>query len=922
MAICLVLCDPVTDTFVIDITPEMYENKLISHIRGLVYSYNVNSFAGIDEKRIKLWKVTISTSDTSRANKKLEILKSLENSRIEIDTVRDLGGVFLPPGEEIRKHFNENEKLASGHIHIIVEPPMPATTTGPLRGVTQVFENIEEVLKKAESHWAKLKDKLVEKFELKEFRVSDHIYKDCINASGIPVIKGKPSFLLHSLPNSDNKEGYIPENILSALLDKVMTQRWLFLMGTSGSGKTRSLYELFCSTYGIYFSLNTGNGSKNNNFGSRDMDKTIEDLGFKLVPNKSQENINIALMYTRAMLLSRLFILTKLLEFHTSSNSTNFTPKQWLLMQLLPLQIHDEDFWISIASDFRNLDPLCQDKLVTEFIKKFQNFVPEQKQLPIAIDESQSAIEKYEKMFPSTNSGNQLRPFFVILLRMVLKLTTMKLCLILSGTGMSFEDIKNFTSSTIAKPNGPSFEDFFFIHDGFYENSEMSNYIQRFLPLNDESMKSIFNIFRGRRRFLVQFLDKSLLDTSSMSRDVNENMEKWQRGAKDFIISTFKESCFPKLREDKEVWNKVMDIVTLSMFSNSAMVVRGGGVIEMVQYGFAQLCDFNGLVSDQDIFQKDVIEVQIAETIPFLAFREYIKEDCHNRNEIEEKLLQNLCSIYYNASCAGFLFEPYLPIALEELFNEKICKEHRLFTDIKNIDKLGLLSYKATIRNLHNSTIFCSKGDMKKFNLLDFLNDPSTAFFMPEKDAGPDLVCIIKFETPDEIVEVPLFLQAKLWTSSPPSNATFATDPNSFYSHGDDPSRIPQLKIELKKKVINCLRTKYHRAYEHGLSWIRFLVVYPAKFNMQSHYIHKERDKPRRSGTAYNLEANELLVIIDHSNAKHFFSSLGLNVLNAVKRVDEKEIDMERPKKRLKLLIKLQILTLAVFSQLKTKITD
>ena len=72
-----------------------------------------------------------------------------------------------------------------------------------------------------------------QKIELEEFRVSDHIYKDSINESGIPVIKGKPSFLLHSLP-SDNEEGYIPKNMLSALLKKVMTQRWLFLMGTSG----------------------------------------------------------------------------------------------------------------------------------------------------------------------------------------------------------------------------------------------------------------------------------------------------------------------------------------------------------------------------------------------------------------------------------------------------------------------------------------------------------------------------------------------------------------------------------------------------------------------------------------------------------------------------------------------------------------
>jgi hypothetical protein len=589
--------------------------------------------------------------------------------------------------------------------------------------------------------------------------------------------------------------------------------------------------------------LNTRNGSKNNNLGSQDMDETIDDLGYKLVPNEPLVNNNIALRYTRAMLLGRLFILTKLLEFHRDSNFINFTPKQWLLMQLLPLQIDEkDDFWSYVSHDFRNLDPEYHNKLVASFFTKFKSFVPEQEQLPIAIDESQSAIEKYEKMFPSTN-GKKLRPFFVILLRMVLKLSTMKLCLILSGTGMSFEDIKNYASSSIAKHHGPSFEDFFFVHDGFYENSEMSNYIQRFLPLNDESMQSIFNIFRGRRRFLVQFLNKSLLDTLSRSRDVNENVERWQRDAKDFIISTFRRTCFPKLRENEKVWSKVMDIATLSMFSNSTIIVKGQGVIEMVQYGFAQLCDYKHLgVSDQSPFQEDVIEVQIQETIPILAFMEYVKKDCHDCNEIEVKLLQNLCKVHYNASCAGFLFEPYLTISLEEFFHEKICMNNDFFTGIKDIDNIKqLLSHKSTIRKLKDSAILCSKGDMENFNLHDYLNDPPTAFFMPEKDAGPDLVCIINFEAPDGNVEVPLFLQAKLWKSSPPSKSMLSTDPNSFYPHGDDPSRrIPQLKIELKEKVIDCLRTKYNRAYEHNLSWIRFLVVYPAKFSMQSHYICKE----------------------------------------------------------------------------------
>ena len=87
----------------------------------------------------------------------------------------------------------------------------------------------------AESHWEQLKGKLIKTIELKEFfNVSGHVYEDSINNSRIPAINGEPRFILHSLPDSDNKEGYIPENMLSALLNKVMTQHWLFLLGTSG----------------------------------------------------------------------------------------------------------------------------------------------------------------------------------------------------------------------------------------------------------------------------------------------------------------------------------------------------------------------------------------------------------------------------------------------------------------------------------------------------------------------------------------------------------------------------------------------------------------------------------------------------------------------------------------------------------------
>jgi hypothetical protein len=89
-------------------------------------------------------------------------------------------------------------------------------------------------LSDAKSHWEQLKDKLIETIELKEFRVSYHIYKDSINVSGIPVINNEPSFILHSLPDSDDEQGYLDKEMLTALFNNVMKNPWLFLLGTSG----------------------------------------------------------------------------------------------------------------------------------------------------------------------------------------------------------------------------------------------------------------------------------------------------------------------------------------------------------------------------------------------------------------------------------------------------------------------------------------------------------------------------------------------------------------------------------------------------------------------------------------------------------------------------------------------------------------
>jgi hypothetical protein len=108
------------------------------------------------------------------------------------------------------------------------------------QGVPQLYplQTIKEVLENAESQWKELKDKLVKKIELKKYRVTNHIYEESINASGIPEINHRPSFILHSLPGisdfDNNHDGYLHKEMLSALFDKVMSSSCIFLMGTSG----------------------------------------------------------------------------------------------------------------------------------------------------------------------------------------------------------------------------------------------------------------------------------------------------------------------------------------------------------------------------------------------------------------------------------------------------------------------------------------------------------------------------------------------------------------------------------------------------------------------------------------------------------------------------------------------------------------
>ncbi|PKC60668.1 hypothetical protein RhiirA1_467719 [Rhizophagus irregularis] len=76
---------------------------------------NTQSFANVDVKDIKLWKVDISLEEE---NEKLDLV----NTKINVNIKEELGSVELLPLSKISKYFHSQP--ADEHIHIIVQRPV------------------------------------------------------------------------------------------------------------------------------------------------------------------------------------------------------------------------------------------------------------------------------------------------------------------------------------------------------------------------------------------------------------------------------------------------------------------------------------------------------------------------------------------------------------------------------------------------------------------------------------------------------------------------------------------------------------------------------------------------------------------------------------------------------------------------------
>ncbi|KAJ7163092.1 hypothetical protein C8R46DRAFT_1352881 [Mycena filopes] len=215
------------------------------------------------------------------------------------------------------------------------------------------------------------------------------------------------SIILHDLG------GFQGDPVLNRRTSEIFTKENKFLVNTSGSGKTRLLYEGLCVNWGFYFTYKVDTGS----LGSCDVKEVIDSIrsspDFIQFPELDRPeatgqmaiNSEITFHSLGSLLLARLLVFQLFLEMvaATPGGITAEHKQRWLLLQLSPLVLAPPH---SVVDPFAELaDILDEDRTlhlqddITGAYQKIQTLLDNSFHPFIVLDEAQDAATDFENAF-------------------------------------------------------------------------------------------------------------------------------------------------------------------------------------------------------------------------------------------------------------------------------------------------------------------------------------------------------------------------------------------------------------------------------------------------------------------------------------------------------------------------------------------
>mmetsp|Transcript_19707 Transcript_19707/g.47578 ORF Transcript_19707/g.47578 Transcript_19707/m.47578 type:complete len:864 (+) Transcript_19707:200-2791(+) len=305
-----------------------------------------------------------------------------------------------------------------------------------------------------------------------------------------------------------------------------------FLYGTSGAGKTRTVFEYLSVNKGMYFLGSSDYSSKNP--GSEDFCQAIFDAEMIKIPESelgtdaatTSDDTNRTTIHRRmALAMFVRYAIHDKIEKHILGRK--MTPYEWLLYQLFPRTFlgGNDLFYITfdhVVSVFqgegKNI-PILTIRDWRAHVGKidFQEW-------PVFVDEAQEILKHQKRHFvsrilndersESTSSKQQFRSLFSAVFGGLTRIRQPGKVLypVFSGTGISFDQLTEEASSMTVKNlmHQVSISDVVFSEFEVLRVEDVKDYLSRFLDLSlvsDPVVEHTCKWLRGRPRWVASFLE-------------------------------------------------------------------------------------------------------------------------------------------------------------------------------------------------------------------------------------------------------------------------------------------------------------------------------------------------------------------------------------------------------------------------------
>ncbi|XP_024518975.1 uncharacterized protein LOC9661643 isoform X2 [Selaginella moellendorffii] len=599
-------------------------------------------------------------------------------------------------------------------------------------------------------------------FALPELTSSDMASLDCFlegkagipryRDTNIPRFGDRPSLLLHGLLAHDTEN-----------FDKFVSRgsRFLLVPGTSGAGKTRTLYAHLAKNFGFYFISNDlGNG------GSADLREVIGILATYLGADQVK-NYTITTFMVTVLLLVRIVVFLY-------CKGKDITPEKWLMLQvgcqrleqdMKPLKL--DPFAACTRLALGRYGPVLHGSLVgiAGLLGQAKNALSKLlggQQLPLlVVDEAQELVKLYAGQFRTNIEPFKDRPLAKPVLETLLYPGNESPIhhVVYAGTGFLLSFSRLEFNNSVGKP---------FVKDDVYEGlgswtdwKQMAAYSCCILGTAwdaeaQETVKNeIFPYFRGRFRPFATLLEEVIRRGKHIRwvwNDVFIGLTARQG------IPGIQKSYYRILAEVASGRRGLLGEVDIHFFVDLLLKVT----VQYFYFGWSFTCPVYGDEQENDL-PLTLLEVAIGrvygkqmviidEPLMLVAMHNYFLD--------EKKITGNMLDTLYalNNPSTGNWWEHLFPLEIKDLWEKHEGKldQFELFHDLDLTQNLEALKSKKS-RIMEGSIFYLDGAPMppvviykanKNYTCHDYLASdvPGCMFLVAEHAAGCDLMFRIQFE--------------------------------------------------------------------------------------------------------------------------------------------------------------------------------